>query len=271
MRIRSISILAALVLSSAIAGLAQTTNSQPATLASKPKRVPPPMLPYTAEFNSTRVQTLANGTTITSESTFVEARDGQNRIYRANTQPRFPTGPEITIFRISDPVAGTETRWDSHSKKVTVIELPPQEQRHGCWRTESGRSSFSYPLTPEQRAVEKATELDQAVVRQPTRHPKQENLGTDVIQGLTVHGNRMTETIPAGEIGNDQPIVRISETWISNDFRLSARSIDDDPQNGKTTRELTKFEPGEPDPGLFHLPQGYEVVTEPLHQVPCHD
>jgi hypothetical protein len=33
--------------------------------------------------------------------------------------------------------------------------------------------------------------------------------------------------------------------------------------------ELTSFTPGEPDPALFQPPQGYEIVTEPLHQVQC--
>jgi hypothetical protein len=270
MQVRTIHVMAVFVLSTAIAGLPQTAST-PNAAAGRPKSPPAPMLPFTAEFKATMVQVLASGATISTESTRTQARDGQGRYYEANTGMPQGGRPQITNFHISDPVAGTETRWDSQRKKATVYQLPPEDQRHGCWQSESGISKWSYPLTPEQRAAEKAPEVS-APVTMPTfsGHQVHENLGTDVIQGLQVHGSRTTFTTPAGQAGNDQPLVRTSEAWYSDEYRLQARWINDDPQQGKTTRELVGFTPGEPDPSLFQPPQGYEVVTEELHQVACH-
>jgi hypothetical protein len=270
MQVRTIQVLAGFVLSTAVAGLPQTAST-PNGAAGQPKRAPAPMLPFTAEFKTTLVQVLANGTTISTESTRTQARDGQGRYYDTNTLMLRDGRPQITNFHISDPIAGTETRWDSQRKKVTVYQLPPEDQRHGCWQTESGTSKWSYPLTPEQRAAEKPSELPPpATMPTFSDHAVRQNLGTDVIQGLQVHGSRTTFTIPAGQAGNDQPLVRTSEAWYSDEYRLQARWINDDPQQGKTTRELVGFTPGEPDPSLFQPPQGYEVVTEELHPVPCH-
>ena len=72
-----------------------------------------------------------------------------------------------------------------------------------------------------------------------------------------------------GDIGNDRPLVRTAENWLSEDYGFTARSVSDDPRQGKRMNELTSFTPGEPDPALFQPPQGYEIVTEPLHQVQC--
>lgn len=261
--------LAAFAVATAIAGWSQTTSAPSGAL---PKRTPAPMLPFTAEFKSTTVQTLANGTTITNESSWVQARDGQGRYYQADTGNFYADGSKITRSHINDPVAGTETRWDSRVKKATVYELPPQEQRHGCWQSESGNSRWSYPLTPEQRVAEKTANVvqDPPVMRAQTHQPVTEKLGTDVVQGLTVRGTRTTFTTPVGEVGNDQPLVETRENWFSDEYRLEARSVSDNPRQGKTTRELTGFTPGEPDPSLFQPPQGYEVVTQQLHQVACH-
>ena len=270
MQVRTMHILAALAFSTAIAGVSQTASA-PNSAPVRPRPLQGPILPYTAEFKTTEVQVLANGVTISNESTFTQARDGQGRYYRSDSGMSRDGHPPVTRFHISDPVAGTETRWDSQGKKATVYQLPPEDQRHGCWQSESGDSKWSYPLAPQQKPAETATE-----VRAPVAIPAvsdqavHENLGTDVLQGLQVHGNRTITTIPAGQAGNDQPLVRTSETWLSDEYRLQVRWINDDPQHGKTTRELVAFTPGEPDPSLFQPPQGFEVVIEELHSVPCH-
>jgi hypothetical protein len=262
--------LAPIAFAGAIAGWSQTTSAPNAPVA-RPRRMPAPMLPFTAEFKTTRVQTLANGATITTESTSAQARDGQGRYYESNIGNFYAGGTQVTLSHITDPVAGTETRWDSRVKKATVFELPPQDQRHGCWQSEAGTNRWSYPLTPEQRAEENAAPVKEPVTLRPqNHHPVTEQLGTDVILGLTVRGTRTTFTTPVGEIGNDQPLVQISENWSSDEYRLNVRSVTDDPREGKTTRELTSFTPGEPDPAQFQPPQGYEVVTEQLHQIACH-
>ncbi len=65
--------------------------------------------------------------------------------------------------------------------------------------------------------------------------------------------------IPAGRDGNDQPITTVQETWTSTEYAIVLMSVNEDPRYGTTTREVTEFTPGEPDAGLFHVPEGYTV------------
>ena len=269
MRIRNVLPAGAFVLSTAIAVWPQGQLATDET-AAKPKPVAAPMLAFTAEFKTTRVQVLANGTTIRGESTTSQARDGEGRTYSSLTPAPFRSGPAIQTFHVSDPVAGTETRWDSRGKKATVYQLPPKDQQHGCWRADDGGGGWNYPQTPGEGTTEKASDTSQpAAERSPGPHRTHEDLGMDTIQGLEIHGERTTITTPKGEFGNDQPLVSTMEVWWSDEYRLQVRQIREDPRQGKTTRELVSFTPGEPDPALFQPPQGYEVVTVGLHQVSC--
>ena len=68
------------------------------------ERTPRPQQPYTAEFKITRVQTLANGTTITKESTEIDARDSAARTLRSTTE-QTPSGSRTswTLADVNDP------------------------------------------------------------------------------------------------------------------------------------------------------------------------
>ena len=100
--------------------------------------------PYTAEFKTTRVETLANGATITNETKEVMARDSQLRRFTATTNA--PTGdrPAMTLYRVSDPTTGDEITWNTSSKVAHVVRRPVGDQRHGCWATPDGRNRASY-------------------------------------------------------------------------------------------------------------------------------
>ena len=47
-----------------------------------------------------------------------------------------------------------------------------------------------------------------------------EDLGTQTINGLAATGTRTTRTIPAGAIGNAQPIQTVREVWVSSDLKV---------------------------------------------------
>jgi hypothetical protein len=89
------------------------------------------------------------------------------------------------------------------------------------------------------------------------------------IQGLEAKGTRVTSVIPAGQMGNDNPITTTQELWRAPGFRFPLREIYDDPRTGKRTREVVSLTIGEPDLSLFQPPEGYEVVNEEMHEVPC--
>jgi|ERR1035441_5582248 hypothetical protein len=90
-----------------------------------------------------------------------------------------------------------------------------------------------------------------------------------MIQGVEAHGHRYTTEIPAGQIGNDKPLVRVEENWMAPSLGIQVRRISDDPQQRKTTMELVKVDLSEPPVSAFQPPEGYEVQTEELHQVAC--
>ena len=89
-----------------------------------------------------------------------------------------------------------------------------------------------------------------------------ENLGIKDFNGIPAEGTRTTRTIPAGEEGNDQPLVVINETWRSKELGLTLMTIGEDPRRGRTTIEYEELNRGEPDPALFAPPAGYTVQEQ---------
>lgn len=237
----------------------------------RPQQRPRP--PYTAELKITHVQTLANGTTITNESTELEALDSQGRRLRSTTyQAPGPGEAARTTANVSDPVEGTQSSWESTTKKARVVRLPPEDQRKGCWTSDEGNMRMSWYEGPKPGAPAPNRTVvagGGTIVPAQRQVPAAEKLGTTTIQGVEARGVRFTTTIAAGEMGNDQPIVSTNEVWSAPQFGLTVREVTDDPRTGKTTRELVSLTKGEPDPSLFEPPEGYEVVTEQLHQVSC--
>ena len=97
----------------------------------------------------------------------------------------------------------------------------------------------------------------------PRRDTHTNQLGTQTIKGTLAYGRRTTQTIPAGEEGNEQPLVIVSEIWYSRELGLTLQSITDDPRTGKKTEEVEELSLSEPDPSLFALPEGYAVKDIP--------
>ena len=86
-----------------------------------------------------------------------------------------------------------------------------------------------------------------------------EDLGEQVLEGLLVQGTRMTDTIPAGTIGNERPIEIVTERWYSEDIDAMVLQRFFDPRFGETIYRLVNVVRGEPSPDLFQVPQGYEL------------
>jgi hypothetical protein len=216
---------------------------------------PAARLPYTAEFKISRVQTLASGATITHESTQVIALDSQGRRMTATTDlPLAGDQTPITRVTVMDPVARTNSSWTVPGQKATVIQMPaPGVSRTGCL------TNMQVRLPDNQTQPERPK-------------PIMEDLGTQTINGVEARGRRVTTTTPAGAIGNDAPLTSITETWtaFAPGLRgLFVRRVLDNPQTGKTTRELTNFTQAEPDASVFQPPEGYEIVNKPAPSSVC--
>ncbi len=84
-------------------------------------------------------------------------------------------------------------------------------------------------------------------------------LGTKSIEGGTATGSRTTRTINPGTMGNDRPIVFISDTWTSTDLKVAVLTETDDGQAGHRTMRLVNIVRTEPNAALFQVPPDYTV------------
>ncbi|MGD0891260.1 MAG: hypothetical protein ABR923_06975 [Terracidiphilus sp.] len=204
--------------------------------------------PYTATRKTTRVEKLANGATITHESTGMEAVDSSGRRYQKSQPEIMSNGdaqiPDLFFFNVFDPVSRTITNWSSNSKEANVFHIPqPGKIQH----TSASPQNQPVPVPAFKPAQ---------------RQTKVEDLGTNTINDLEARGTRTTTTYPVGSIGNDQPLVVTSEDWRSTELGITVLQINDDPRSGVQTMELTDIERGEPDPALFQVPEGYTVKDQ---------
>jgi hypothetical protein len=78
---------------------------------------------------------------------------------------------------------------------------------------------------------------------------------------VTAQGTRITRTIPAGQVGNQAPIVNVVERWYSPDLQTEVMRKQINPQFGETTFQLTNIVRSEPDASLFQVPPNYAIKT----------
>ena len=235
-------------------GSGQIARSRTAT-ATEGNTASPTQLPYTAEFHTTRVQTLPDGGTITQESTQGMASDPAGRTYNASTStPMSEDQTPNTMVNVFDPGARTHSFWTVPGQRATVTNEPAAD---------APRATCAAPSTmpvPHSEAVERA-------------RPKMEDLGKQTFQGIEAHGHRTTFTTAAGAIGNTETLVNTDEVWFSSTPGLAGinvHQVNENPQTGRMTRELVRFTQGEPDAALFQPPDGYEVlIKETRDEVHC--
>ena len=87
----------------------------------------------------------------------------------------------------------------------------------------------------------------------------QEDLGQQTIEGVSATGTRTTTEIPAGAIGNEQPIKIVSEQWFSPELQVLVLTKHSDPRTGETTYRLTGVVRAEQARSLFDLPPDYTL------------
>jgi hypothetical protein len=194
-----------------------------------------PVLPYSAKQTTTRVQTLADSTHITTVTTAQIWRDANGRT-RNESIRTLADGTQYHSFSINDPVGRIQMSWTvgnpTLAKVMTVYHYP---------------QPVSQPLPAAPQTAQRYY---------PNRT---ETLPPQTIEGLYATGNRTTSTIPAGYAGNDRDITTTSEYWFAPSLGIQLRYINDDPRNGKMTTEVTDIQQIAPDPALFQPPVGYQV------------
>jgi hypothetical protein len=87
----------------------------------------------------------------------------------------------------------------------------------------------------------------------------EEDLGRQTVEGVSAAGSRTSWTIPAGAIGNMQPIKIVSEQWFAPDLQLLVLTKHSDPRTGENVYRLQNIVRAEPDRSLFSVPPDYTL------------
>ena len=88
-------------------------------------------------------------------------------------------------------------------------------------------------------------------------------LGERKLDGETVAGSRIEATIPAGAMGNAQPISMSAEQWYGKDLQVVVEATYRDPRTGETRYRLSDIERAEPDARCSSVPNNYRKEPPP--------
>jgi hypothetical protein len=219
--------------------------------------------PFSAVVKSSFEQRLADGNAIHTVTRSHQARDSAGR-----TMTEMPQGcvrgedgqmHERLSVNVNDPVTRTSMNWqmgDDMQPKVAHVYHQPEIPA----RPVTPRPQPSAEQLAQQQKMVQAARAQQALQQKENQI---EDLGTRDFNGVLAHGTRTTRTIPAGEEGNDQPLVVINENWRAREMGLTVMTISDDPRRGRTVTEYEELTLGEPDPAVFAPPAGYTVQEQP--------
>jgi hypothetical protein len=218
---------------------AAIANAQPGCSISAPgtqvtKLRPVTGAPFSADIVWEKTRELNDGTRIVDERHGRIDRDSQGRSHCELQDAR----KAITVIEIVDPVAKVAIRLDPRTKLATVTHRQMTPQAAGS----------------QQPVAEVKPEKPPAAA--DPRHTSQ-TLSSRQIEGFTVTGTRSTNIVEARQDGNDKPITTSLEEWYSGDLKLTLLSIQDDPRYGKTVDKLVNIHTSEPEPAVFHIPDGY--------------
>jgi len=97
------------------------------------------------------------------------------------------------------------------------------------------------------------------MMRDDKKNTRKEELGKQMVEGVEAEGTRYVTTIAAGEIGNEQPIEIVFESWYSPELQTVVMSKHSDPRTGENTYRLTNINRSEPAHSLFEVPADYTI------------
>lgn len=213
--------------------------------------------PYSARSITESTQTLADGNRIVRRNEARIYRDSAGRTRREQTLGGVgawqAAGEPRTMISINDPVADKSYALDPVAQ--TAREIRP-------FRVAIARAGE--PTAGAAVQIVGTNALAAPPLRAATlgAYEPAEDLGEQVLEGLLVQGTRLTDTIPAGAIGNERPIEIVTERWYSKDIEAMVLQRYIDPRFGETTYKLVNVVREEPAPELFQLPQGYALEID---------
>jgi hypothetical protein len=212
------------------------------------------------------VQVLADGNRILQTTSGSVARDSQGRVRREESLPALKgsNGEPPHLVMIDDPVA--QVHWTLDARTKTAMKMPMPNIKAGPFGVVAGSGisptkNFFYLANGTAAAggtVSSAVVIKDGAPSNDIKETKSD-LGTQSMEGVAAQGTRITRIIPAGQFGNEQPMVITTETWYSPDLKVLVMSKSSDPRMGDTTYTLTNIQRSEPPGSLFQVPEDYTV------------
>jgi hypothetical protein len=229
--------------------------------------------PYTAEAITESVQVLPDGNRIVNKSTTLLARDtaGRTRIERKGGgrggvyiydpmegRMRVPAPPEPPVPPVP-PAAPTPPVPPAAGSNVDVQPGRVIVRRN---RTEGGADQNVQVEVTRIGRGDRDAAVPPPVPLPPLMLPilprgkgETKSLGTREFDGIKAEGTMTSHTIPAGQIGNEKPIVITSERWFSPELFIVVYAKTSDPRAGESTYRVTIVKRGEPPAELFAVPE----------------
>jgi hypothetical protein len=197
--------------------------------------------PFSALGTSKTITTLPNGERVVRENTIRQWRDSDGR-----------TRSEFSLSSIGGP------RPLELNTTVTVIDDPAARERYVL--QPANKVAVTVPIQPCRVSAGLEPDLTVGPPR-PAGLPMQVatpvKLGERKLDGEPVAGSRVEATIPAGAIGNKQPIQMSAEQWYGRNLQVVVEATYRDPRTGETRYKLSEIHRTEPDAALFRVPENY--------------
>lgn len=223
--------------------------------------------PFTADATTEFTQLLQDGNRIDRRFTTSLARDGRGRT--RSEQDVAMLGPLVVLQKGMNWTHGTAAAV-AHGEppRFTVITDPIEgvtytlDERLKEARRNSFKAAFNSVIDINGAIEVKRLATKLEAVRAPSKsdEPVVESLGTRQIEGVSAEGTRSTTSIPAGQVGNLNPIHLVTERWFSKELQMAVLITRRDPRSGDTVYRLTNIVRAEPPPDLFTVPSDYRVV-----------
>ncbi len=207
---------------------------------------PIPDNPFTGTVNVERSFVQKDGQIVKSKTAREIGRDSRGRIFnemRTLVPAASNESPEVVGIHIYDP----ETRVTitvndrQHTFRKGTVNRPPEAVPPSFLSASSGLNTL-----PQNQFT------------------REEDLGNKVMEGLSVHGVRQSQTVPTVNGGNGvndanggKGVVITDEYWYSEDLRINLVLKHNDPRTGGVTMTVTGVKCSEPDPARFEIPAGY--------------
>ncbi len=199
---------------------------------------PVPNAPFTGVVNVERSRVMRDGSIANFKTIREIGRDSRGRIHneaRGLVPAASSETPQLLRVHLYDPQTRVSTYLDPQKKTfwTQTTNHPPSTEpptlRFGTSPGGGPQNEFA----------------------------KEEDLGLREMEGVSAHGVRQTQTIPAETSGTGAEVVITDEYWYSADLRINLMIKHSDPRMGSVTMTVTRVSRTEPDGAMFEIPEGY--------------